>query len=120
MSNENELTAQQLKAAEALATRTPDETLDDVGERAGVTRKTLWVWWKQDAFREAVRERVQALGASEQGPILQALFKEAKGGDVPAIRLFLQWSGDLVEKQQVEQTVREVKVSERAARQKAK
>ena len=82
---------------------------------ADVTRKSLWEWWKLEAFRKAVRERVEKLTEAERTPILNALFREAKSGDVPAMRLFFQLRGELTEKHEVQQTLREVKVSERAA-----
>ena len=115
MRNTEKLTAKQLKGVEALATRAPDETLEQVAKRADVTRKTLWEWWKKDAFKSAVRERVEDLSEADRAPIIKALVGQARDGDVPAIRLWLQWRGELTEKHEVNQTLREVSVSERAA-----
>ncbi len=115
MGNSEKLTAKQLKGVEAISTRGPDETLEEVATRAGVTRKSLWEWWQLEAFRTAVRERVEKLTEAERTPILNALFREAKSGDVPAMRLFFQLRGELTEKHEVQQTLREVMVSERAA-----
>ena len=114
------LTEKQVQAAEALATRLPYESLGEVCKRAGVSLPTLWRYRQKEEFRQAVDERIQDVTWAERGPILHALTNKAKEGDVQAVRLLMQWRGELVEKSQVEQTVREVKVSERAARQTAK
>jgi len=102
MSNENELTAKQLKGVEALATLGPKESMDAAAKRVGVTRKSLWKWWKTDTFREAVQDRISELSLAERGPVIRALVEQAKGGDVRAIRLFLQWRGEMIERREVD------------------
>ena len=115
MGNTKKLTTKQLKGVEALSTRGPEETYQEVAKRAGVTRKSLWEWWKLEAFRTAVRERVEKLTDAERTPIINALVRTAKSGDVSAMRLFFQLRGELTEKHEVNQTLREVTISERAA-----
>lgn len=109
------LSDKQAKVAEALATRPPDESPDAFCKRVRVPRTTLWRYRKNEDFRKAVDERVADLTWKERGPILSALMNKAKEGDVQAARLFFQWRGELTEKHEVQQTLREVMVSERAA-----
>ena len=109
------LNEKQRKAAEALATRGPDEEIREVEKRAGVSKATLWRYRQNEEFRKAVEGRIAELTWGERGPILRALMNKAKGGDVQATRLFFQWRGELTEKHEVNQTLREVTISERAA-----
>ncbi len=105
------LSEQQRQGAEVFATRGADDRLEDLAAEVGVTRKTLWAWRKDPEFQDAVRERIEYHTWQERGPIFRALCEAAKGGDVAAIRLYLQHRGELVEKQQIDQRVVEVKVS---------
>ncbi len=109
------LTEKQTKAAEALATRTSDESIKDVCERAGISQPTLWRYRQDDEFRKLVDQCIEERTWSDRGPVLAAIARKAKEGDVQAARLFLQHRGELTEKHEVQQTLREVKVSERAA-----
>ena len=97
------LNDKQRKAAEAVATRGPDEEMREVEKRAGVSKATLWRYRQNDEFRDAVEERIADLTWQERGPILKALMNKAKEGDVTAIRLFLQWRGELIERKDVRQ-----------------
>ena len=96
------LSEKQTKAAEILATRAPGETIESVCERAGISQPTLWRYRQNEEFRAAVDRRVEELTWTDRGPVLRALAAKAKKGDVQAIRLFLQWRGELVEKHQVQ------------------
>ena len=97
-----ELSEQQFKVAEALALRSPGESLMDVAKRAGVSKATLWRYRQEDGFCEAVRQRIRDITWADRGPVIRALTNKVLEGDVPAIRLWLQWRGELVEKSEVD------------------
>jgi transposase-like protein len=97
------LSPEQLRAVECLAARGKGESLEDVAERAGCCRETLWRWRKLPEFKSALRERTRELVGEDLPAVYQALIRKAKGGDVKAIELVLKVTGELDEARREDQ-----------------
>lgn len=76
---ESRLAPRQLSALEALMNREPDETLEDCGKRAGVSRRTMHRYLRDSDFNAELRARVTIEFAGQRGRMAQAL---VKGGTV--------------------------------------
>lgn len=63
-------------------------------------RTTLWRWSKLPGFKEAASAAARAGLQSELSEILTSLAKQAKKGDVPAIRLALEVMGEYTPRQE--------------------
>lgn len=84
-----------LKAAYALATRAPGETMRAVARRGGVSRATLYRWMGETSFQDLVN-RVLAEQVEQWRPaVLQRVIRDALSGSNPDKRLFFQLTGDL-------------------------
>ena len=94
---QKEWKAEQLAFMDWLATPKKDRDQwpqqRDFAEHIGVTPKTLSVWKKIPGFVDAVYARAKYYQGARVGSVLDALAKEAEGGDVPAIKLYLQVMG---------------------------
>lgn len=97
-----ELTPEQYKYLEWVATpkglRKP-KTVAAFAKTLGADRTTLWRWSKTEAFRKEFRQAGRSLLENELPDIYAALAKAAVEGDVPAIKLALEVSGEFVPKQ---------------------
>jgi len=70
-------------------------TEDDKAKLCKVVRQTLWNWRKDKDFTNAVNARAKELFGSERPRWFAALSLEACTGDVQALRLCYQLTGDL-------------------------
>lgn len=100
-----ELTPDQYKYLEWVATpkglRSP-KTVLLFAKSIGVDRTTLWRWTKIPDFQKEYRLAGRSLLENELPDIYAALVKAATGGDVPAIKLALEVSGEYVPKQKLD------------------
>lgn len=102
--NETEWTPDQALYLEWVAT--PKElreqkTVLAFSKRIGVDRTTLWRWSNLPGFRDAVLSATRNYLKDELPEIFSALAKRAKQGDVPAIKLALEVSGEYTPKQDI-------------------
>lgn len=91
------LTNKQLLALEAIATRTPDESMSDVAQRAGISRTTLWRYMSDDTFYIALQLRVRNVSRSFMPAIMKGLCIAAAKGDAGCQRIYWQLAGKLQE-----------------------
>lgn len=73
----------------------------------GVNQSTLWRWRQIPGFADELRRQVREQLKSEVPEIYEALVKEAKKGDVPAIKLALEITGDYVPSQKIDANVQQ-------------
>lgn len=76
----------------------PLATEEERARSIGVSRTTLWRYWKDENFCSAVVAASDSLTARAQPLVDAALVRKAVGGDVTAIRLFYQLRGELSDK----------------------
>ena len=97
-------TSNQRKFIEWLATprygRIPP-TQELLAKELGVHAITLSKWTAKDGFRDAVTARSRELLGSRLPTIYGALAAKAETGDVPAIKLVMEMTGEYVPKQEV-------------------
>lgn len=89
------LSPKQAQAVETLAGADPGTTHEQAAELVGVSRRTIIRWWGERAFAAAVVGRRRELSRADYGAVVHALTREAKAGDVPAIRTWLEHHGEL-------------------------
>ena len=77
----------------------PSATEEERAKSIGVSRTTLWRYWKDEGFCSAVRTVSELLSAKAQPLVDAALVKKAVSGDVPAIRLYHQIRGEISDEQ---------------------
>lgn len=77
----------------------PSATEEEKAEHIGISRTTLWRYWKDKRFCKAVAAAADLMFEKAQPLVSSALVRKAISGDVAAIRLFFQLRGDLSEKQ---------------------
>ena len=98
-----DLNLQQLQAVEALVSREISETLDQVAERAGVTRMTLYRYLQQPEFVAEFRKRVEDELGAHRARVAAALVEgatSASQGQASMQRIYWQRLGELVERRE--------------------
>ena len=112
--NKTEFTPDQRKYLDWVATpkslRNP-KTVDLFAKSIGVDRTSLWRWSKLPGFTEEVAQSGRSYLKSELGEIFGALVKRALDGDVQAIKLALEVSGEYTPKQKVDLDIDVTKLS---------
>jgi hypothetical protein len=97
-------TPNQIKYIDWLATprysRTPP-TQELFADECGLNPSTLWRWQKLDGFRAAVTARAREMVGDALPNIYGALVDKADRGDVPAIKLVLELTGEYTQRQEV-------------------
>lgn len=97
---ESTLTLRQEKALECLMGREPDESIEDVASRAGVSRRTMHRYLGDPVFLKAYRERVEIeLGAHRQR-VAAALVRGAitpSPGQSAMQKIYWQRLGELID-----------------------
>lgn len=113
--NKTEFTADQRKYLDWVAMpksmRNP-KTVDLFAKSIGVDRTSLWRWSKLPGFAEEVARSGRDYLKSELSEIFGALVKRALDGDVQAIKLALEVSGEYTPKQKVDLDIDVTKLSD--------
>lgn len=95
------LTPRQTAALECLISRRKGESMDSVAQRAGVTRKTIYLYLQLPHFDAAYRKRIKAELSSYRSKMASALVeagsKVGMPGQTAAQKLYWQLIGDLKE-----------------------
>jgi hypothetical protein len=101
----NNLTVNQLQFIEWLATpkseRTP-KTQKEFAAVIGTDEGTLSDWKKKAGFMDEVRGLARKYLKDELPDIYGALIEKAKTGDVPAIKLAMEMTGEYTPKQNIQ------------------
>lgn len=67
----------------------------DVARRLGVSRATLYAWWRNENVIEAIRTLGRRFGERDYGRVVGAVVREAVKGSVAHARLYFELMGDL-------------------------
>lgn len=76
----------------------PKANQQQLATAIGVSRRTLYRYWQDPDFEEAVNNLSRLQSSKHKNAIDHALVEKAKLGDVPAMRTFYQLRGELLEK----------------------
>ena len=74
----------------------PEITASEIAKELNVSTTMIYNWRKNPNFVDAIYERYMVEFGSELPPVLSAMIREAKAGNVQAGRLVLEHSGKLV------------------------
>jgi hypothetical protein len=97
---ESDLTLRQARALECLMGRQPEESIEDVAVRAGVSRRTMHRYLVDPAFLKAYRDRVELELGAHRGRVAAALVKGAttpSPGQAAMQRIYWQRLGELID-----------------------
>ena len=90
------LDERQTIAAQLWAARRHNKlTEDQIAEQLGISRRTLFTWKQLPAWKTYVSDMVREVAQEHRGEVIDALITQCKKGNVRAITVFLQYTGDL-------------------------
>ena len=75
-----------------------------IGDKVGVTRATIHRWLKDPEFVEVLYQKYMITFGSRLPVVLNAMIREAEGGNVQAGRLILEHSGKLIKRVEIANT----------------
>ena len=94
-----------LKPEKALAidvlVTNPEAKIQDVANKAGVTKATIHNWLKDPEFVEVFYQKYMITFGAKLPNILNSMIREAEAGNVQAGRLVLEHSGKLIKRVEV-------------------
>ena len=67
----------------------------DLARRLGVSRATLYAWWRNENVIKAIRTLGRRFGERDYGRVVGAVVREAVKGSVAHARLYFELMGDL-------------------------
>lgn len=79
----------------------PELTLGQISDEIGVHRNTVSNWMNDKEFIESLYESYMKSFGAKLPSVLEAMYKEAKNGNVQAGRLILEHSGKLIQNVEV-------------------
>ncbi|GFP23352.1 hypothetical protein HKBW3S09_00819 [Candidatus Hakubella thermalkaliphila] len=88
-------TPKQLKYIKFLADPEESRSKSQFAQEIKVSLRTLFRWQEKEGFWDAVYELAKVHLKGELAPVLRALARQARKGDVSAIKLILQQTGKL-------------------------
>ena len=80
----------------------PETSIQDVADKAGVTTATIRNWFKDPEFVEVYYQKYMVTFGSRLPNVLNSMVREAEAGNVQAGRLVLEHSGKLIKRVEVE------------------
>lgn len=80
----------------------PSMTKVDIANEVGVTRDTIYKWFKDPEFVEIFYEKYMVSFGAKLPSVLQSMIREAEAGSVQAGRLVLEHSGKLIKRVEVQ------------------
>ena len=95
-------TARQRRYMEILADPEERRTQEEIAEELGVKRQTLWNWRQLEGFQKEIRRLVRDHTDQALARVWGSLLRQSKRGDVPAMRLYFQLRGELIDRREVE------------------
>ena len=79
----------------------PECRIQDVADKAGVTKATIHNWLKDPEFVEVFYQKYMVTFGSRLPTVLNSMVREAEAGNVQAGRLILEHSGKLIKRVEV-------------------
>jgi hypothetical protein len=89
------LSPQEWAVVSSILTKKAGESWETVAQRAGISVRQLFTYRQSRGVRTAVASLATVLLESELPEILSAVCREAKGGNISAARLYLEYSAGL-------------------------
>lgn len=96
--SKRELSTTQERALHALVTRQPEEKMESVAERAGVSRRTLYRYLEDDIFYRKFQNELRMLFRGARFTVANALLDSATRGNPQNQKLYWQLTGLLSER----------------------
>ncbi|NRG26138.1 helix-turn-helix domain-containing protein [Bacillus circulans] len=97
------LKAEQYQAIQYLAQpKNGGFTHEQIAEKVGVTRQTLFRWRQDIEFQDELRRELSRNTAEKMGDVAEAMYKEALKGNAAAAKLLYQTTGLLTDKLEIE------------------
>lgn len=93
---------EQIKFAEIYLDYRQKLTFEQIAEKIGCSRTTIWNWFQNPDFLEWINEQATYMQKTALVPILKSLIRKAEVGDVQAIKLYLEKMGEFSEKLKIE------------------
>jgi hypothetical protein len=72
-----------------------EKSLVEMATKMGLTEQTVEKWKYDLTVQEAARNSLRILGGNHKLKIINKLVSMAEKGDIPAIKLFLEWQGEI-------------------------
>lgn len=91
------LTPEQILAVDLIVEEQLTSTWEEIRAECGVSRATLSRWRKQPEFRNEVTKRSRLLVREHLPTAYQALILKVAKGDIPALKLFFELTGEMQE-----------------------
>jgi|TARA_R100001463_G_scaffold46850_2_gene95577 AcrR family transcriptional regulator len=79
----------------------PETSIQEVADKAGVTKATIHNWLKDPEFVEIFYQKYMVTFGSKLPTVLNSMIREAEAGNVQAGRLVLEHSGKLIKRVEV-------------------
>jgi len=79
----------------------PESRIQDIADKAGVTKGTIHNWLKDPEFVEVFYQKYMVTFGSKLPTVLNSMIREAEAGNVQAGRLVLEHSGKLIKRVEV-------------------
>lgn len=99
-------TPKQFKHIRFLADPEETHSKSEFAQEIKVSLRTLFRWQEKEGFWDAVYELAMMHLKAKLAPLLRALARQAGKGDISTIKLLLQHTGKLIERQHSEQEVK--------------
>tara|TARA_R100000734_G_scaffold10130_1_gene7625 strand:+ start:153 stop:776 length:624 start_codon:yes stop_codon:yes gene_type:complete len=80
----------------------PETSIQEVADKAGVTTNTIRNWFKDPEFVEVYYQKYMVTFGARLPNVLNSMVREAEAGNVQAGRLVLEHSGKLIKRVEVE------------------
>lgn len=93
LKDEFEPTLPMIKAIESIAIEGFPKSWSALAKKAGVTRKTIWLWRLNEKFREWFEKKLDENFNNAKAIIKQKVIDKAFAGDFNSIRLYLEITG---------------------------
>ena len=84
-----------------LLVTSPESSIQDVADKAGVTTATIRNWFKDAEFVEIFYQKYMVTFGARLPSVLNSMVREAEAGNVQAGRLVLEHSGKLIKRVEV-------------------
>ena len=79
----------------------PETPIQEVADKVGVTKSTIYSWMKDPDFVEVFYQKYMVTFGSRLPTVLNSMVREAEAGNVQAGRLVLEHSGKLIKRVEV-------------------
>ena len=109
--NALELNEAEHRVVECILSRKPGETWEMTAKRAGICVRQLYTYRQSTKIKETVSQLAVRLAGTELPAVLDAICLQAKSGNIPAARLFLDYTEGLNQFQEEVRALKEMRIA---------